>query len=49
MLQGNENEPPTGPHNVDEFYKGNAEQKEPDMKGYVVCGSIYIKFKTRQN
>lgn len=43
-LQGNGKEPPST-QNVDEFYKGSVEGKEPDMTEYVACDSIYIKFK----
>lgn len=35
--------------NMDESYKHNIEQSRPESKEYMLRGSVFIKYKTRQN
>lgn len=35
--------------NMDESYKHNIEQRRPESKEYMLRGSVFIKYQTRQN
>lgn len=49
MLYSPEDEPaiPMG-NNVDRYHQHNTEAKKPDTKGFVLCGSTYMRFKTHK-
>lgn len=45
---GNEPAIPTC-NNMDRCHQHNTESKKPDTKGYILCCSTYIRFKTHTN